>query len=55
MELPEDIRSKIEKSNDRDTILNVVSHLQSEGVQITHDVIAAIIATIAITDGGAVC
>jgi hypothetical protein len=55
MELPEDIRRESEKSRDRDTILNVVSRLQSDGVKITHDVIAAIEATIAMTDGGAVC
>ena len=55
MELPEDIRRKIEKSGNTDIILDVVSRLQSEGVKITHDVIAAIVATIAMTEGGAVC
>jgi hypothetical protein len=55
MELPEDIRRMIEKNSDQDTILDVVSRLQSEGVKITHDVIAAIVATIAATKGGAVC
>ena len=55
MELPEDIRRMIEKNSDQDTILDVVSRLQSEGVKITHDVIAAIVATIVMTEGGAVC
>jgi hypothetical protein len=55
VELPEDIRRTIEKSGDQDTILDVVSRLQSEEVKITHDVIAAIVATIAATKGGAVC
>ena len=55
MELPEDIRRKIEKSGNQDIILDVVSRLQSEGVKITQDVIAAITATIAMTEGGAVC
>jgi hypothetical protein len=51
MELPEDIRRKIEESPDRDTIRDVVSRLQSEGVKISHDVLAAIAATIAMTQG----
>ena len=51
MELPDDIRLEIEKSRDRDTILDVVNRLQSDGVKITHDVIAAIVATIAMTEG----
>ena len=51
MELPADIRLAIEKSRDRDTIRDVVSRLQSEGVKITHDVLAAIVATIAMTEG----
>jgi heme-degrading monooxygenase HmoA len=51
MELPEDIRRKIEESHDRDTVRDVVSRLQSEGVTITHDVLAAIEATIAMTQG----
>lgn len=55
MELPEDIRREIEKSGNQDTILDVVRRLQSQGVEITHDVIAAIVATIAMTEGGAVC
>jgi hypothetical protein len=55
MDLPEDIRREIEKSGDRDLILNVVSRLQGDGIIITRDVLAAIVATIAMTDGGAVC
>jgi hypothetical protein len=51
MELPEDVRREIEQSPDRDTILDVVSRLQSDGIKITHDVIAAIVATIAMTAG----
>jgi hypothetical protein len=51
MELPEDVRRAIQKNSDRDTILDVVSRLQSDGVKITHDVIAAIVATIAMTQG----
>ena len=52
MELPENIRREIEKSGNQDTILDVVRRLQSQGVEITHDVIAAIVATIAMTEGG---
>lgn len=51
VELPEDIRREIDKSPDRDTILEVVSRLQSDGVKITSDVLAAILATIAMTEG----
>ena len=51
MELPETIRLKIEKSGNRETILEVVSRLQSDGIVITQDVVAAIEATIEITEG----
>ena len=51
MELPEDIRRKIEESHDPETIRDVVSRLQSDGVKITDDVLAAIVATIAMTQG----
>jgi hypothetical protein len=51
MELPEDIRREIEKSRDRETILEVVSQLQGDGVVITRDIVAAIRATIAVTEG----
>ena len=45
MELPEDIGRKIEQSHDPETIRDVVSRLQSDGVKITDDVLAAIVAT----------
>jgi hypothetical protein len=51
MELPEDIRREIDKSRDRETILEVVSQLQSDGVAITRDILAAIRATLAVTEG----
>ena len=54
MNLPEDIRLKIEKSEDKEEILQVVSRLQSDGVAITHDVYAAIVITLEFTKLGAV-
>lgn len=51
MELQEAIRLKIEKSSNRDIIFEVVGRLQSEGVVVTQDVVAAIEATIEITEG----
>jgi hypothetical protein len=51
MQLPENISRQIEESHNRDTIRDVVSRLQSDGVVITHDIIAAIEATIAMTQG----
>jgi hypothetical protein len=51
MELPEDIRREIDKSRDRETILEVASQLQSDGVAITRDILAAIRATLAVTEG----
>jgi hypothetical protein len=51
MELPQDIRLAIEQSGDRETIMEVVGRLQNEGVKITHDVLAAIVATMEITEG----
>jgi hypothetical protein len=54
MNLPEDIRLKIEQSADREEILQVVSRLQSDGVAITHDVYAAIITTLESTKLAAV-
>ena len=51
MELPEDIRREIEKSRDREMILEVVGQLQSDGVAITHDILAAIRASLAVTEG----
>jgi hypothetical protein len=51
MELAEDVRREIDNSGDRETILEVVSRLQGEGIAITRDVLAAIRATIEITEG----
>ena len=51
MELPEDIDRKIEERRGPETIRDVVSRLQSDGVKITDDVLAAIVATIAMTQG----
>ena len=51
MELPEAIRVKIETSGNRDMILEVVGRLQGDGIVITQDVVAAIEATIEITEG----
>jgi mannitol/fructose-specific phosphotransferase system IIA component (Ntr-type) len=50
MDLPEDIRLKIEANTDKETILEVVNRLQSDGVVITHDVFAAIQATLDLTN-----
>jgi hypothetical protein len=49
MKLPDDIRSKIEGNAEKDLFLDVLSRLQSEGVPITNDVLAAIQATIDLT------
>ncbi len=49
MDLPEDIRLKIEANTDKETILEVVNRLQSEGVVITRDIFAAIQATLDLT------
>jgi hypothetical protein len=49
MDLPEDIRLKIEANTYKETIVDVVERLQKEGVVITHDVLAAIQATIDLT------
>ena len=51
MKLPEAIRLEVEKSNYRDTILEVVDRLHGNGVTITGDVLAAIVATLEITEG----
>jgi hypothetical protein len=50
MELPETIRLKIKDSGNRDIILEVVHRLQSDGIVITQDVVAAIKATIEMTE-----
>jgi hypothetical protein len=51
MELPDDIRREIDKSGDRDTIMEVATRLQRDGVKITRDVIAAIVMTMGVTEG----
>jgi hypothetical protein len=51
MELPKDIRLEIDSSGDRETILEVVSLLQNDGIAITRDVVAAIRATLKATEG----
>jgi hypothetical protein len=51
MELPEDIRLAIAHDANRDTIMEVVTRLQSDKVAITRDVLAAIVATLEITEG----
>ncbi len=51
MELSDDIRREIDKSGDRETILEIVTRLQRNGVTITRDVIAAIVMTMEITEG----
>ena len=42
MNLPNDIRLKIEKSPDKDDILLLLARLENDGVTITNDVYAAI-------------
>ena len=49
MDLPEDIRLKIEANTYKEIFVDVVSRLRSEGEVITHDVLAAIQATIDLT------
>ena len=49
MKLPEDIRLKIEKSADKEDILLLLARLESDGVAITPDVYAAIVATLEFT------
>mgnify|MGYP001443575237 CR=1 FL=1 len=51
MKLAEDIRREIEKKGDKETILEVVNRLQGDGVVVTRDVVAAIVATIESTNG----
>jgi hypothetical protein len=54
MKLPEDIRLKIENSEDKEDILLLLTRLESDGVAITHDVYAAIVATLEFTRLGAI-
>jgi hypothetical protein len=46
MKLPEDIRLKIEKRADKEDILLLLARLESDSVAITHDVYAAVVATL---------
>ena len=49
MNLPNDIRLKIEKSPDKEDILLLLARLEHDGVTITNDVCAAIVATLEYT------
>ena len=52
MNLPNDIRLKIEKSPDKEDILLLLARLENDGVTITNDVYAAIVATLEYTKLG---
>ena len=54
MNLPNDIRLKIEKSPDKEDILLLLARLENDGVTITNDVYAAIAATLEYTKLGAI-
>jgi hypothetical protein len=54
MDLPNDIRLKIENSPDKEDILLLLARLESDGVPITNDVYAAIVTTLEYTKLGAV-
>jgi hypothetical protein len=54
MNLPNDIRLKIENSPDKEDILLLLARLESDGVTITNDVYAAIVTTLEYTKLGAV-
>ena len=51
MDLPDDIRLRIDSSGYKDVIMEVIPRLQSEGVTITKDVVAAIVATLRVSEG----
>ena len=51
MNLPEDVRLKIEKRSDKDEILRAIELLQRDGISITNDVYAAIVPTLQLMDG----
>ena len=51
---PNDIRLKIEKSPDKEDILLLLARLEKDGVTITNDVYAAIVATLEYTKLGAI-
>ena len=48
--LPNDIRLKIEKSPDKQDILLLLARLENDGVTITNDVYAAIVAALEYTN-----
>jgi hypothetical protein len=54
MNLPDDIRLKIEKSPDKEDILLLLARLENDGVTVTNDVYAAVVATLEYTKLGAV-
>ena len=54
MNLPNDIHLKIEKSLDKEDILLLLARLENDGVTITNDVYAAIVATLEYTKLGVV-
>ena len=54
MNLPNDIHLKIEKSPDKEDILLLLTRLENDGVTITNDVYAAIVATLEYTKLGAI-
>ena len=54
MNLPNDIHLKIEKSPDKEDILLLLARLENDGVTITNDVYAAIVATLEYTKLGAI-
>jgi RNA:NAD 2'-phosphotransferase (TPT1/KptA family) len=51
MDLSDDIRLRIDNSGYKDVIMEVVPRLQSEGVTITRDIVAAIVATLKVSEG----
>ena len=54
MNLPNDIRLKIEKSPDKEDILLLLARLENDGVTITNDVYTAIVATLEYRKLGAI-
>ena len=54
MNLPIDIHLKIEKSPDKEDLLLLLARLENDGVTITNDVCAAIMATLEYTKLGAI-
>ena len=50
-DLPDDIRFLIDNSGNKEVIMEVVTSFQSDGVTITRDIVAAIMATLQVTEG----